>query len=82
MVFFYFQYAFRSSRSTADLPKVVSHRIASGFNMTRATGSVTLYIFKAFDRIWHADLLYKHMSCRIRGHIFGLISSFLSNRQL
>ena len=37
---------------------------------------------KAFDRIWHAGLLHKLKSYGISGQIFGLISSFLSNRRL
>ena len=39
-------------------------------------------ISKAFDRVWYAGLLHKLKSCGISGQIFGLISSFLSNRQL
>ena len=35
----------------------------------------------AFDRIWQAGLLQKLKSYGISGQIFGLISSFLSNRQ-
>ena len=34
------------------------------------------------DRVWHSGLLYKLKSYGISGQIFGLISSFLSNRQL
>ena len=37
---------------------------------------------KAFDRVWHAGLLHKLKSYEISGQIFGLISSFLSNRRL
>ena len=37
---------------------------------------------KTFDRIWHAGLLHKLTSYGISGQIFGLISSFLSNRWL
>ena len=37
---------------------------------------------KAFDRVWHAGLLHKLKSYGISGPIFGLISSFLSNRRL
>ena len=37
---------------------------------------------KVFDRVWHAGLLHKLKSYGISGQIFGLISSFLSNRQL
>ena len=76
-----FQYGFRSSRSTADLLTVVSDRIARAFNRSGATRAA-LDISKAFDRVWHAGLLHKLKSYGISGQIFGLISSFLSNRWL
>ena len=71
------QYGFRSS---ADLLTVVSDRIARTFNRSGATRAVALDISKAFDRVWHAGLLHKLKSYGISGQIFGLISSFLSNR--
>ena len=77
-----FQYGFRSSRSTADLLAIVSDRIVRAFNRAGATRAVALDISKAFDRVWHAGLLHKRKSFGISGQIFGLISSFLSNRQL
>ena len=77
-----FQYGFRSSRSSADLLTVVSDRIARAFNRSVATPAVALDISKAFDRVWHAGLLQKLKSYGISGHIFGLISSFLSDRRL
>ena len=77
-----FQYGFWSSRSTADLLTVVSDRIARAFNRSGATRAVAPDISKAFDRVWHAGLLHKLKSYGISGHIFGLISFFLSNRQL
>ena len=75
-----FQYGFRSSRSTADL--LVSDRIARTFSRSGATRAVALNISKAFNRVWHACLLYKLKSYVISGQIVGLISSFLSNRRL
>ena len=77
-----FQYGFRSSRSTADLLTVVSDRIARAFSRSGATRAVALDISKAFDRIWHAGLLHKLRSDGISGQMFGLISSFLTNRRL
>ena len=77
-----FQYGFRSSRSTADLLTVVSVRITRAFNKPGATRAVALDISKAFDRVWHAGFLHKLKSYGISGQIFGLISSFLSNRRL
>ena len=62
--------------------EVVSDRIARAFNRSGATRAVALYISKDFDRVWHAGLLRKLKSYGISGQIFGLISSFLSNRRL
>ena len=47
---------------------------------TQATQAVALDISKAFDRVWHTGLLHKRKSYGNSGKIFGLISSFLSNR--
>ena len=77
-----FQYGFRPSQSTADLLTVVSDRIARAFNRSGATRAVALDISKAFDRVWHTGLLHKLKCYGISGQIFGLISSFLSNRWL
>ena len=81
-IFSDFQYSFRSSRSTADLLTVVSDEIARPFNKSGATRAVALDISKAFHRVWYAGLLHKLKSSGISGQIFGLLSSFLSNRQL
>ena len=61
---------------------VVSDRIARAFNRSGATRAVALDISKAFDRVWHAGLLHERKTYGISGQIFGLISSFLSDRQL
>ena len=81
-IFSDFQYGSRSSRSTTDLLAVASDRIARVFNRSRATRAVALDISKAFHWVWHVGLLHKFKSYGISGQIFGLISSFLSNRQL
>ena len=60
----------------------MSDRIARAFNRSGATRAVALDISKTFDRVWHAGLLHKLKSYGISGQIFGLISSFLSNRRL
>ena len=43
---------------------------------------MALDISKVFDRIWDAGLLHKLKSYGVLGQIFGLTSSFLSNRWL
>ena len=60
----------------------MSDRIARAFNRSGATQAVALDISKAFNRVWHANLLHKHRYYGISGQIFGLICSFLSNRRL
>ena len=77
-----FQYSFKSSWSNTDLLTVVSDRNARTVNRSGATRAVALDISKAFDRVWPAGLLHKRKSYAISGQIVGLISSYLSNRQL
>ena len=77
-----FQYSFRSSWSTADFLRVVSDRIVRAFNRSGATRAAALDISTAFNRIWHAGLLHKLKSYGITSQIIGLVSFFLSNRQL
>ena len=60
----------------------MSDRIARAFNRSGATRDVARDITKAFDRVWHGGLLHKLKSYGISGQIFGLTSSFLSNRRL
>ena len=60
----------------------MSDKIAGAFNKSGATRAVALDISKVFDRVWHAGILHKLRSYGILGQIFGLITSFLSNRQL
>ena len=60
----------------------MSDRIARAFNRSGATRALALDISKAFNRVWHAGLPHNLKSYEISGQIFGLISSFLSNKQL
>ena len=71
-----------TSRSTGDLLAVVSDRIARAFSRSGTNRAEALDISRAFDRVWHVGLLHKLRSYGFSGQIFGLISSFLSNRRL
>ena len=77
-----FQYGIWSSQPTAVLLPVLSDRIGRAFNRSGAIQAVALNISKSFNRVLHAGLLRKHKSSGISGQVFGLFSSFLSNRQL
>ena len=68
--------------STADILIALSDRISRAFSRSGATRAAALDISKAFDKVWYAGPLHKLKSYGISGQIFGLVSSFLSNRQL
>ena len=76
------QYGFRSSRSTADILTVITHRVSEALDHGRETRTVALDISKAFDRVWHKGLLHKLSSYGISGDVLGIIESFLSDRSL
>ena len=79
-----FQYGFGSSRSTADLLTVGSDRIAGVFNRSGATQAVALLYSMLLTEfgmlIFFTNLKLKPYG--VSGQIFGLISSFLSNKWL
>ena len=60
----------------------MSDRIARAFNRSGATRAVALDISKAFDRVWHADLLHKLRSYGISGQIFDLVNFNTGKTQL
>ena len=63
----FFQYGFRSSRSTAKLLTVEFNRITKVFNRPEATRTVALNISKAFYRAWHASFVLKLKRYEISG---------------
>ena len=75
------QYCFRSSRSTADLLKVVSDIIVGAFDRSGATRAV---IYPKLSTRCDMPVFSTNFFTfyGISGKIFVLISSFLSNRQL
>ena len=80
-LFSHIQYCFRSSRSTADLLKVVSDIIVGAFDRSGATRAV---IYPKLSTRCDMPVFSTNFFTfyGISGKIFVLISSFLSNRQL
>ena len=60
----------------------VTHEIYKSFdaNPSLEVRSIFSDIFKAFDRVWHDDLLYKLKLLGICGRRNKLIQSFLDNK--
>ena len=74
--FFYFQYGFRFSRSTADLLTVVSVRIATGLGLLELWHLIYSRLLTGLGMLFFFTNL-RLMESQV---IFGLISSFLSNK--
>ena len=74
---------FRPGDSTVNQLLAITHKIYSGFDQipSRETRAVFLDLSKAFDRVWHAGLLYKLEGNGISGNLLKLIRSFHSHRQ-
>ena len=53
------QCGFRSSRSTADVLTIITHRISRALDSNLEARVITLDISKAFDKVWHKGLLHK-----------------------
>ena len=76
------QYGFRSSRSTADVLTVITHRLSEAMTGGNHSRVIALDISKAFDKVWHKGLLLKLSRYGISGKVLAVIKSFLSGRSL
>ena len=76
------QYGFSSSRSTADVLTVVSHRISKALDSSFDGRVIALDISKAFDQVWHKGLLHKLTSYGITGRLHSTLKSFLLGRKM
>ena len=77
------QSGFRPNDSCEDQLLSAVHRIYSDFdeNLSLEVRSNFLDISKAFDKVWHKDLLCKLETIGISGNLLKLFQSFLSDRQ-
>ena len=73
---------FRSSDSCIQQRIAITHNIFSAFvaNPSLEVRGVFLDLSKAFDRVWHDDLLYNLKSNGTDSSLFKLIKSFLNKR--
>ena len=62
--------------------KLINNIVVDHLEKCWLVSIMVLGVLKAFDRVWHARPLHKLESNGISDKVFGLISSFLSNRRL
>ena len=73
------QSGFCPSNSCINQLLVITHEIFEAFdcNPSLEVRSVFLDISKAFDKVWHEGLLYKHKSMDVSGELYNLIENYL-----
>ena len=76
------QYGFRQKRSTGDLLNYVSHLWSLAIDNYGETFAIALDISKAFDMVWHENLLLKLETYGFNSDTIRWIRSFLNNRQI
>ena len=76
------QYGFRKARSTGDLLSYAVHVWSSALESSGESRVISLYISKAFDRVWHKGLLAKLPMFGLNHTLINWIGSFLSDRSI
>ncbi|KAL7631513.1 UNVERIFIED_CONTAM: hypothetical protein RMT77_018187 [Armadillidium vulgare] len=76
------QYGFRKKRSAGNFLSLLSDSWSSALRNFGESFAVTLYISKAFDRVWHKALISKLPSFGIYPSLCDLLSNFLSGRSI
>ena len=59
----------------------ISHEILSAFDICLKVRGLFLDISNAFDKVWHAGLIYKLRQNGIRGDLINILNDFLTNRK-
>ena len=77
------QSGFRAKRSTRDnlvFILQVFQQVRESFNRKRKAVASFFDIEAAFDKVWHAGLLYKMIKLKVPYHIVNFVSEFLDNK--
>lgn len=75
------QYGFREGRSTEDAICLLTSKIYKAIDSKTPALCIFVDLSKAFDTVYHGNLLKKLHLYGIRGNAFSLIKSYLSDRQ-
>jgi hypothetical protein len=74
------QSGFRNYRGTCDNLLFMTQKIQESLNRGKKFCGIYFDISKAFDKFWHAGLIYKLIYLKIPIYIIRFIKSFLSDR--
>ena len=73
------QFGFRAHHSTTDQLHRVTTTILQSLEKKQFCAAAFLDVAQAFDRVWHAGLLYK-IRCLLPSNVCDLLQNYLSNR--
>lgn len=76
------QFRFRSSRSIADVLSTITQTITGALDVKHTLRNIALGISRAFDNLWHKDLLHNLTSYGMTGSVSSIINSFLTVRSM
>jgi hypothetical protein len=74
------QSGFRNCRGTGDNLLFMTQKIQESLNRGKKVCGIYFDISKAFDKVWHAGLIYKLIYLKVPTYIIRFIKSFLSDR--
>ncbi|GBP62133.1 Probable RNA-directed DNA polymerase from transposon BS [Eumeta japonica] len=74
------QFGFRPAHSCPQQVLRLVEYVSEGFKTKQKTVAVFFDVAKAFDRVWHAGLVYKLYSLQVPDRLILIIQNFLSNR--
>ena len=76
----YAQSGFRNSRGTGDNLLFMTQKIQECLNRGKKVCGIYFDISKAFDKVWHAGLIYKLIGLKVPMYIIRFVKSFLTDR--
>ena len=76
-----FQSGFIPGDSTLNQLTYLYHTFCEALDSGKEVRSVFCDISKAFDRVWHAGLLYKLEAAGVTGEVLNWFKSYLSDRR-
>ncbi|GBP20900.1 Probable RNA-directed DNA polymerase from transposon BS [Eumeta japonica] len=74
------QFGFRPVHSCPQQVLRLVEYVSEGFETERSTVAVFFDVAKAFDRVWHAGLIYKLYSLQVPDRLIITIQNYLANR--
>ena len=75
------QSGFRPRESCINQLLPINHKILSAFDIGLEVRGLFLDVSEAFDKVWHAGLIYKLRQNDICGDLINILNDFLTNRK-